>query len=160
MHPVPDGFVDDYRVRTTAAMRSQLTAVAGIEYCLDAIEAANVPYCVASSGTHEKMRTTLVITDLLRRFEGKLFSVTEVDRGKPAPDIFLHAARISNASPETCCVIEDAPAGVTAGVAAGMTVFGYCALTPERRLVEAGAHRTFDRMHHLPGLLNDEFQWD
>lgn len=151
--PVPDHFIEEYRVRTTQALESELKSVPGIEDALDAIEAMGVPYCVASSGTHEKMRSTLTITGLLPRFEGKLFSVTEVAHGKPAPDVFLYAASRCGVAPSACCVVEDTPTGVAAGVAAGMTVYGYCALTPERRLVEAGAHRTFADMRRLPELL-------
>lgn len=149
----PETFAADYAARTTAAMTAQLTSIEGIESCLDAIGAAGVPYCVASNGTHERMRMTLGITGLLPRFEGRRFSVEDVSRGKPAPDVFLHAARRHGIDPEDCCVVEDTPTGVTAGVAAGMTVYGYCAMTPSRRLTEAGAHHTFTHMRELPGLL-------
>ena len=153
MRPIPDTFAEDYRTRTTQALESQLKAVPGIEATLDAIGSIGVPYCVASSGSHEKMRTTLGITGLLARFDGKLFSVTEVPRGKPAPDVFLHAASRHGVPASVCCVIEDTPTGVAAGVAAGMTVYGYCALTPGCRLLEAGAHQTFSDMRELPSLL-------
>jgi len=151
--PLPQDFWDTYRSRTTAAMQAQLQPVPGIEATLDALGAAGVPYCVASSGSHEKMRTTLGITGLLPRFEGRLFSVTEVARGKPAPDVFLHAAQRYHMSPQVCSVVEDTPTGVAAGVAAGMRVFGYSALTPSQRLIEAGAHQTFSTMALLPELL-------
>src|SRR5581483_608947 len=151
--PLPDTFAAEYRARTTQALESQLKAVAGIEATLDAIGSIGVPYCVASSGSHEKMRTTLGITGLLPRFEGKLFSVTEVPRAKPAPDVFLYAASRHGVPSSVCCVIEDTPTGVAAGIAAGMTVYGYCALTPESRLLEAGAHHTFNDMRKLPDLL-------
>ena len=110
-------------------------------------------YCVASSGSHEKMQTTLGITGLLPRFQGKIYSVTEVARGKPFPDVFLYAAAKTGAIPSECAVVEDTPTGVAAGVAAGMTVYGYCALTPQHRLQEAGAHYTFDSMSKLAQLL-------
>jgi HAD superfamily hydrolase (TIGR01509 family) len=151
--PVPEGFVEQYRARTDAALASQLKAIPGIEATLDTIESIGVPYCVASNGTQEKMRTTLGITGLLARFEGRLFSVTEVANGKPAPDLFLHAASRYGVAPSSCRVIEDTATGVTAAVAAGMSVYGYCALTPERQLLEAGAHHTFADMHRLPELL-------
>jgi HAD superfamily hydrolase (TIGR01509 family) len=151
--PVPEGFVQEYHARTALAFQYGLKAVAGIEASLDSIESMGVPYCVASSGSHEKMRTTLGITGLLPRFEGSLFSVAEVSRGKPAPDVFLYAASRHSVAPSACCVIEDTPTGVAAGVAAGMTVYGYCALTPRHRLLEAGACRTFNDMRKLPDLL-------
>jgi HAD superfamily hydrolase (TIGR01509 family) len=150
-HPVPQHFVDEYQTRSATALRSELKAVADIETVLAAIP---MPYCVASSGTHEKMQTTLGITGLLPKFRGKMYSVTEVAQSKPFPDVFLHAARQQGVVPAQCAVIEDTPTGVRAGVAAGMTVFGYCALTPKQRLIEAGAHHTFERMRDLPRLLS------
>jgi len=148
--PVSDDFVQQYQVRTTAALQSDLKVVPGIEAVLDQIK---MPYCVASSGSPEKMQTTLGITGLLPRFKGKIFSVTEVARGKPFPDVFLYAAAKFGAAASKCAVVEDTPTGVAAGVAAGMTVYGYCGLTPQHRLKEAGAHYTFDSMSQLPKLL-------
>jgi HAD superfamily hydrolase (TIGR01509 family) len=114
------------------------------------LDAARVPFCVASSGDHEKMNTTLGITGLLPRFVGRIFSVTQVAHGKPAPDVYLFAARQLGVEPSACVVVEDTPPGVQAGVAAGMTVFGFCAFTPEQKLKTAGAHRTFDDLRRLP----------
>jgi beta-phosphoglucomutase-like phosphatase (HAD superfamily) len=114
-----------------------------------------VQFCVASSGSHEKMQTTLGITGLLSHFENKLFSVTEVANGKPAADVFLYAAKKTGVTPSRCYVVEDTPTGVIAGVAAGMTVFGYCALTPAHRLIEAGAHHTISEMSKLPRIWFD-----
>ena len=125
-HLPPTNFVDEYRTRTRAALQSELVATPGVE---DALDRIRLPYCVASSGDHEKMRTTLGITGLWPRFEGRLFSVTEVPRGKPFPDVFLFAASRLGVNPSACAVVEDTPVGVTAGVAAGMTVFGYAAPT-------------------------------
>ena len=99
------------------------------------------------------MRTTLGLTGLLPRFEGRLFSVTQVARGKPAPDVFLFVAEQMGAAPERTAVVEDTPVGVTAGRAAGMTVFGFCAFTPAEKLRAAGAQQTFDDMQRLPPLL-------
>jgi HAD superfamily hydrolase (TIGR01509 family) len=147
---VPVDFVKQYHLRTTAALNSDLKTVPGIEAVLKTIQ---VPYCVASNGSHEKMQTTLGITGLLPKLQGRLFSVSEVPRGKPFPDIFLYAAAKSGVVPSACAVVEDTPTGVAAGVAAGMTVYGYSAHTPARRLMEAGAHCTFDRMSDLPNLL-------
>jgi HAD superfamily hydrolase (TIGR01509 family) len=150
-HPVPQHFVAEYQTRSTAALRSELKAVTDIEAVLAGMR---IPYCVASSGTHEKMQTTLGLTGLLPQFRGKMYSVTEVAHSKPFPDVFLYAARRQGVAPANCAVIEDTPTGVSAGVAAGMTVFGYCALTPKQRLIEAGAHHTFERMRELPSLIS------
>jgi HAD superfamily hydrolase (TIGR01509 family) len=149
--PVPPHFVEEYQTRSAAALRSELKAVPDIETVLAGIR---VPYCVASSGTHEKMQTTLGLTGLLPQFRGKMYSVTEVAQSKPFPDVFLYAARRQGVAPADCAVIEDTPTGVRAGVAAGMTVFGYCAMTPKQRLIAAGAHHTFERMRDLPGLIS------
>jgi HAD superfamily hydrolase (TIGR01509 family) len=148
--PVPDEFVPEFQARATAALESDLKAVPDIE---EVLAGMGIPYCVASSGTHEKMNTTLGITGLLPKFRGKMFSVTEVANSKPAPDVFLYAARQSGVDASACAVIEDTPTGVRAGVAAGMTVFGYCALTPKQRLIAAGAHYTFECMRELPDLI-------
>lgn len=146
----PASFPSDLQARTFEAFRSGLTAMAGIEHALDHLGA---PYCVASSGDHEKMRMTLGLTGLLPRLDGRLFSVTQVAHGKPAPDIYLLAASELGAAPAECVVIEDAPPGVRAGVAAGMIVFGFSAHTPAERLRDLGAHLTFTDMRTLPQLL-------
>lgn len=145
-----DDFLPAYRARTRAALESTLVAVPRVEDTLDRI---TLPRCVASSGDHEKMRFTLGITGLWSRFEGRIFSVTEVKNPKPAPDVFLYAASRCGVAPADCAVVEDTPTGVAAAVAAGMTVLGYSALTPAHRLLAAGAHHVFDRMSDLPGLL-------
>jgi HAD superfamily hydrolase (TIGR01509 family) len=149
----PETFLRDLQARTFEAFRTELRAMPGIEQALDALDAAGLPYCVASSGDHEKMRTTLGITGLWPRFAGRIFSVTQVARGKPAPDVYLFAAKQLGAEPARCVVVEDTPPGVQAGVAAGMTVFGFCAHTPEAKLKAAGAHLTFDDLRRLPDLL-------
>jgi HAD superfamily hydrolase (TIGR01509 family) len=151
--PPPPDFLRDLQARTFAAFRNELHAMPGIEQTLDTLDAAGVQYCVASSGDHEKMNTTLGITGLLPRFAGRIFSVTQVAHSKPAPDVYLFAARQLGAEPSACVVVEDTPPGVQAGVAAGMTVFGFCAHTPEHRLQVAGAHRTFVDLRRLREML-------
>jgi beta-phosphoglucomutase-like phosphatase (HAD superfamily) len=100
------------------------------------------------------MGITLGATKLMPFFEGRLFSATEVARGKPAPDIFLFAAKRMGADPKRTVVVEDTVNGVLAGCAAGMTVLGYVDLTPAERLLEAGATTTFAHMRELPALLD------
>jgi len=145
----PTDMVSVLQERTRVALERELTPVRGIVAALDAI---TVPYCVASSGDHTKMRTTLGITRLLPRFEGRLFSATQVARGKPAPDVFLLAAHTMGVRPERAAVVEDSPIGVQAARAACMTAFGYAALTDPARLRNAGAI-VFDDMSELPSLL-------
>jgi HAD superfamily hydrolase (TIGR01509 family) len=153
--PMPAEFVGQFHSRAAAALGAELKAVAGIETALDLLDAHRVPYCVASNGTREKMRLTLSHTGLLPRFEGRRFSIDQVAQGKPAPDLFLLAARTFDVAPARCCVIEDTPTGTTAGVTAGMRVYGYCALTPAQLMTSAGAHRTFTSMSELPALILD-----
>jgi HAD superfamily hydrolase (TIGR01509 family) len=149
--PPPADFVATYRARARRALEAQVRPVPGIT---EALEQITIPWCVASSGEHEKMRLTLGLTGLLPRFEGKLFSVTEVARPKPAPDVFLYAASRCRVAPGDCAVVEDTPTGVEAAVAAGMTALGYAGLTPRHRLQAAGAHHLFDHMIDLPRLLS------
>ena len=131
-------------------LRERVEPVAGIRELLATL---TIPYCIASSGGHDKMRITLGATKLMPLFEGRLFSATEVPRAKPAPDIFLFAAQRMGASPARTAVIEDSVNGVLAGCAAGMTVFGSVDLTPAEKLAEAGAAATFTQMRELPALL-------
>jgi HAD superfamily hydrolase (TIGR01509 family) len=143
-------FMETYKQRLWRAFETELRPVAGIELALDRI---SIPSCVASSGEIEKMRLTLGRTGLLPRFERRLTSVTEVEHAKPAPDVYLLAARRAGVLPERCVVVEDSPTGVAAGVAAGMTVFGYSARTPASKLIAAGACQTLDDMLSLPSLI-------
>jgi HAD superfamily hydrolase (TIGR01509 family) len=143
--------------RTTSELADvferELNAVEGISALLDRLEAAGVPTCVASSGTHERMRHTLGLTGLYDRFAGRIFSATEVEHGKPAPDLFLHAASSMGVDPSACVVVEDSVYGVRAGVAAGMTVYGFAGgLARAEDLAAAGAH-TFEAMADLVGVL-------
>lgn len=147
---VPEGWVDDWRRRTLDAFSRELRAVEGVQAVLERLD---VPFCVASSGEPSKMRFTLGMTGLLPRFEGRMFSAVEVPRGKPAPDLFLHAARRMGAAPARCAVVEDTAVGVQAGAAAGMTVFGFAAMSDPDALRAAGAAHVFHRMHELPHLL-------
>ena len=134
--PLPEGFMASYRARRDAAMRAELRAVPGIEQALDAIEH---PTCVASSSSHRGLRLSLGVTGLYERFEGRIFSAEDVARGKPAPDLFLHAASSMGFAPADCVVIEDSAPGVAAGRAARMRVLHY--------------GQEFLSMDQLPGLL-------
>jgi HAD superfamily hydrolase (TIGR01509 family) len=148
--PAPRDALDRYRVERDRVLREKVRPVEGVR---EVLEALTVPYYIASSGDHAKMRTTLGATGLLPLFEGRLFSGTEVARGKPAPDVFLLAAQRMGAAPARTAVIEDSVNGVLAGCAAGMTVFGYAGLVPAADLAAASAFRTFTHMRDLPGLL-------
>ncbi len=147
---VPHDALDRYRVERDRVLRERVRPIAGVR---EVLEALTVPYCIASSGDHAKMRTTLGATGLLPLFDGRLFSGTEVARGKPAPDVFLLAAQRMGAAPSRTAVIEDSVNGVLAGCAAGMTVLGFAGLVPPEHLAAAGAYVTFTQMPELPALL-------
>ena len=142
------GFEQLYR----DAFAAELTAVDGIVQALDAIA---LPTCVASSGSHDKMRYTLGLTGLYDRFVGRIFSVSEVSRGKPAPDLFLHAAKRMGVAPEACAVVEDSRYGVEAARAAGMRAFGYAGGLTRADLLSGPNTVVFTDMRDLPRLLAD-----
>ncbi|HET7570371.1 MAG TPA: HAD family phosphatase [Gammaproteobacteria bacterium] len=148
--PPPPTFVAELRQRTAPALKAEIEPVRGVAEVLAKLR---VPYCVASSGEHEKIRLTLGATGLLKYFEGRIFSVADVENPKPAPDVFLFAASQLGANPSACVVIEDTPVGVRAAVAAGMTALGFAANTPAHRLTSAGAHAVFSEMRQLTALL-------
>ncbi|HEV8716949.1 MAG TPA: HAD family hydrolase [Candidatus Binatia bacterium] len=145
----PAGFTRDFERRLLEVMRRDLQAVPGIREALDRLRR---PWCVVSNGTPNDMRFRLGLTGLLEAFEPYLCSASEVARPKPAPDVFLYAARAMGVSPERCAIIEDSVPGVHAGVEAGMAIFGFARLTSARRLQEAGAW-VFERMVDLPTML-------
>jgi HAD superfamily hydrolase (TIGR01509 family) len=150
--PLPPGWKEDFEARRNEAFRRELKAVAGIEEVLASLAAAETQFCVASSGSVEKMELTLGLTGLKRYFGERLYSASMVAHGKPAPDIFLYAAEQMGYLPETCVVVEDSPTGVTAAVAAGMRVLAYAADADAEVLRVAGA-QPFAEMTALPGLL-------
>jgi HAD superfamily hydrolase (TIGR01509 family) len=140
--PAPPDLTERYRRRRDAALRREVEPVDGI---LEALDRIDLPACVASSGDHGKMAITLGATGLLDRFRGRIFSAADLPdgRGKPKPDLLLHAARQMGWEPQTTAVVEDSEPGIQAGVAAGMQVFGYRVAAPT----------TFDDMRELPRLL-------
>jgi HAD superfamily hydrolase (TIGR01509 family) len=153
---LPADFDATFHGRVFDAFRRELKPVAGVDAVLEKLAADGVPFCVASSGSHERIRVGLGTTGLYERFgEERIFSSQDVGRGKPAPDLFLHAARVMGVEPGRCAVVEDSPLGVEAANAAGMDVYGFTAMTPEAKLAAAGARfgARFGEMAELPGLL-------
>ncbi|WP_055493024.1 HAD family phosphatase [Streptomyces sp. TP-A0356] len=149
---LPEDFDDIFHSRVFAAFERELKPVSGAVDALEKLSADGIPYCVASSGSHERIRVGHRTTGLDRWFdEGRIFSSQDVGRGKPAPDLFLYAAERMGVAPEKCVVVEDSPLGVQAAVAAGMDVFGFTAMTPAARL--AGATQLFADMSQLTDLL-------
>lgn len=121
--PLPEGFVANRRALNRKRVEAELEAVVGVHDFL--ARHAAIPSCIASSSTFEWLEFCLARFGLEGDFAGRLFSGTEVEHGKPAPDLFLLAARTLGHAPADTWVIEDSPAGVQAGVAAGMTVVGF-----------------------------------
>jgi HAD superfamily hydrolase (TIGR01509 family) len=146
---LPRDLEDRYHARLFEAFRTELTAVPGVA---DVLAQLTTPTCVASSGTHERIRLALTSTGLLTRFDGRIFSAQDVARGKPAPDLFLHAAKTLGCAPERCAVIEDSPLGVEGANRAGMTAFGFARMMPAERLRQASGG-VFSSMDELPLLL-------
>jgi HAD superfamily hydrolase (TIGR01509 family) len=150
--PLPKDFFPEWRERLYARFR--LEPVRPVEGIVDVLESLTVPACVVSNGPVRKMQTTLGVTGLLERFGTKLYSPESGLRGKPAPDLFLAAARDFGAAPARTFVVEDSPKGVEGAVAAGMCVFAYAGSghVDARELAAAGG-QVFMRMRELPALI-------
>ncbi|WP_323813131.1 HAD family hydrolase [Cellvibrio sp. NN19] len=114
------------QLQTLVVCEQELEPVAGVMAVLDALKEKQIPFCVASNGKHEKMRMTLAKTGIMPYVQGRVFSFEDVTRGKPAPDLFLHAAKTLNVEPTQAIVVEDSLTGIQAAVAAGMRPLGYC----------------------------------
>jgi HAD superfamily hydrolase (TIGR01509 family) len=138
-----------YYAEVEEVFRRELEPVPGVIAALDRIA---LPSCVASSGPHHKMAVTLRRTGLWERFQGRIFSATEVAAGKPAPDLFLHAAERMGFDPATTAVVEDSLPGVQAAVAAGMRALAFTRHSQPAELAAAGGE-PFADMAELPALL-------
>jgi HAD superfamily hydrolase (TIGR01509 family) len=153
---LPDDLDIQLRAELYRSFAATLKAIPGIEQALAGIAQ---PVCVASSGSPERIRTSLTLVNLQQRFAPNIFSATQVKSGKPAPDLFLFAAAQMQVPPARCLVIEDSVPGVIAARAADMTVFGFhggshCRPGTAATLRGAGAAATFDEMRQLPALID------
>ncbi|MFV0359929.1 HAD family hydrolase [Tropicimonas sp.] len=115
-------FEADYRARLLAAFASDLREMPGVR---EVLETLACPYCLATSSSPPRVRRSLEIVGLTPYFTGRVWTASEVERGKPAPDLFLHAAARMGVAPGRCLVVEDSLNGVQAGLAAGMTVWHF-----------------------------------
>ena len=152
---LPEAYHGDLQDELFRAFEADLEAIRGIHDVLDVVTQA---VCVASSGSHERMRVSLGRTSLYERLAPNIFSSAQVAHGKPAPDLFLFAASEMGVPPERCVVIEDSLAGIAGARAAGMKVFGFCGgshcgADHAETLRQAGADLTFSDMHQLPELV-------
>lgn len=148
-----DGWVQRFEDDRTEAFRQELEAVPGAASAVQRVKDAGIPVCVASQGSLEKTRMTLGLTGLHSLFPAHaLFSGGLVPRGKPHPDLFLHAAATMRATPSRCVVVEDTVSGVIAAVAGGMRAIGYAADSDETALRNAGAE-IVHTLSQLPEML-------
>ena len=154
--PIPPDVDAEFDRVYRETLEAELQPVEGIVEALDAVVGAGMPVCVASSGGHAKIRRSLALTGLAGYFGDRIFSALDVEHGKPAPDLFLHAAATIDVAPDDCAVVEDSAFGVEATLAAGMRAFGYAGgVTPADRLARPGVV-IFDDMRRLPALLAGE----
>ena len=153
---VPLDLLVERERRVWTRCRKELRIIPGVDAALEAIR--GVPKCVASSSTPDKLQMKLELTNLASWFAPHIFSTALVARGKPAPDIYLYAARTVGVEANNCVVVEDSPHGVSGAKAAGMTVVGFAGgghATPLLRaeLMAAGADQVVDSMTELPSIL-------
>lgn len=151
---IPDDWVPYFYDRLYARLAEGAPLIPGVMGVFEALDAAGVPYAIGSNGTGRKMEITIgQHPDLARRLQGRLFSGVDLKMLKPAPDLYLHAARALGADPARCVVIEDSATGARAARAAGMRCMGYAPTGATAALVAEGAE-PFARMADLPGLLD------
>jgi len=152
---IPGNWPEAFYSQAMVELERDCKAVEGVQEVLQALVRNSIPFCAASNGLRDKIEFTLSHTGLLPFFEGRIHSAYEVGRSKPAPDVFLHAAKENGIPPEHCAVIEDSPSGMEAAQAAGMACFAYTAASavPPARL--SGA-QPFTGMSQLPALLGLE----
>ena len=153
--PLTDAWMALFYARRNHELDARLTAIAGAHAAVEAAHAHVRQRIACASGADRfKVEMQLTKVGLMDFFDGRIFSGHEMPRSKPAPDVYLAAAAYLNAPADQCLVIEDTPTGVTAGVAAGATVWAYCP-RPEHgpALRAAGASHLFAHMGDLPGLL-------
>jgi HAD superfamily hydrolase (TIGR01509 family) len=146
---IPRQFPAELMAKVQETFRAALCSIEGVGSVLEGLQ---MPHCVASSSTLDRVSLSLSLTGLARHFGDRLYTAQMVDRGKPAPDLFLYAARLMQADPARTLVIEDSVSGVRAAKAAGMTVWGFVGGSHYRvrdgaaNLHDAGADRVFARM--------------
>jgi HAD superfamily hydrolase (TIGR01509 family) len=150
---LPNGWVSKFYERLYARLAEGTPLVPGVLDLLDALDAAGIPYAVGSNGSDRKMQVTLgQHPGLLDRFQDRLFSGQTLGAPKPAPDLYLLAARALGRHPSDCAVFEDSPTGARAAAAAGIPCFGYAPHDDGAALAAEGA-MVFHAMAEVPRLL-------
>ncbi len=156
--PLTDAWMTEFYERRNVRLRAELVAIDG---ALQAVQAVHPmlggKIAVASGADKPKVLMQLEKVGMLAYFGDWVFSGHDLPRTKPWPDVYLAAAAAVGVAPERCLVIEDSVPGLTAGVRAGATVWGYCpqvgAHSTPQQLRDAGAACVFDNMADLPRLL-------
>ena len=156
--PVTEAWMEDFRERRNAALLDGVVAIANVHHAVRDVHTRYGGRIACASGADRfKVELMLRKLDLLHYFEGRVFSGYETPRSKPFPDVYLAAAAALAVHPSRCAVVEDTVPGVTAGVAAGTTVFAYLPASTrhvdEAALRLAGAHHLFTDMAELPALV-------
>ncbi|MGP3696960.1 HAD-IA family hydrolase [Rhodobacter sp. NSM] len=150
---LPETWVEDFYERLYARLAEGTPLIPHVEGVIAALDRAGIPYAVGSNGSDRKMQVTLgQHPELLAKLNGRLFSGQALGAPKPAPDLYLHAARALGIEPGRCAVIEDSATGARAAQAAGMCCFGYAPAGGAAALEAEGA-RVFTDMRELPALL-------
>jgi beta-phosphoglucomutase-like phosphatase (HAD superfamily) len=152
--PLPEGWVQEFERDRAERFRRELRPIPGAAETVRTIVQAGIEVCVASHGKLEKTRLTLGLTGLDHLFpEERRFSGWLVPRGKPAPDLLLHAAAILGADPSGCVAVDDAPIGIEAAVAAGMRAIGFAPNGGGEDLRVVGADTVLGSLDELPAAL-------
>ena len=146
----PPTFEAEFDRRSAATLREELVPIDGVAELLEGLK---LPFATASNAETTEIHANLGFAGLRHFFEGRIFTATDVEHPKPAPDLYLLAASTLGFDPGVCAVVEDTPTGAAAGAAAGMHVFGYSTRNTPEQLIEAGARDTFTHMSQLPALL-------
>lgn len=139
--------------RITARFEAELQAIPGVVAVVEDLAARSIPLAVASSGARAQILTNLAKVGLLNYFGDQISSATEVAEAKPAPDVYLLAARKAGYEPKDCFAIEDSPNGVLAALRAGMQVIGFARETPAPDLTAVGAYQVFATMAEVHAFL-------
>ena len=153
--PLTEDWMAEFYARRNSELQARLKAIAGAHEAVAAAHSHVAERIACASGADRfKVEMQLAQVGLMDWFDGRIFSGQEMPRSKPAPDVYLAAAAHLGAAGARCLVIEDTLTGVTAGVAAGATVWAYCPLPEDSpALKQAGARHLFGHMADLPGLL-------
>lgn len=147
---LPDNFETEFRERSFETYKIELKAIPGVHDLIDKIK---VPICTASSGPQKKIRLNLTTTNLLDKFEDRIFSSYDIGSWKPDPDIYLHAAKQMGFLPKECVVIEDSKPGVVAAIKGGFDVYALSSIEKGKPFTDLGA-TIFSNMKELGNLLN------